>query len=160
MKKIRHTKPCQESAFLRISPKPSQRYFFKHEPRNIFNSENYRKTKPGGRYGVREGELSFRTGVSEGRRVERSKGWVRGRQQRHYSDETQRALPGAEKGAVGNSVPKEGTRGLGKREQEPGTEEPGGCFPEGSRREWGRGRVLTSIIFSFFFCSAFLLPPA
>lgn len=67
---------------------------------------------------------------------------------------------GTGEGAVGHPEPQGGTRGPGRREQEPGSAEPGGCFPEGSRREWGRGWVLTSIIFSFFFCSAFLLPPA
>lgn len=67
---------------------------------------------------------------------------------------------GAGEGAVGHTDSKGGARGPGRREQEPASREPRGCFPEGSRREWGWGRILTSIIFSFFFCSAFLLPPA
>lgn len=40
---------------------------------------------------------------------------------------------GTGEGAVGHPEPQGGTRGPGRREQEPGSAEPGGCFPEGSR---------------------------
>lgn len=80
------------------------------------------------------GGTSFRSGVGEDRRVGEAKAGCGGdssvtivmrRRERHQ---------GVGKGAVGHREPKGGTRGPGKREQQLRSREPGGCFPEGSRR--------------------------
>lgn len=64
---------------------------------------------------------------------------MRGSPRRHYSDERQRASVGGWRRGCGHTEPKQGAREPRRREQESGSGEPGGCFPENSRREWGRG---------------------
>lgn len=107
----------------------------------------------------REVWVSFRTGVGECKREREAKAGCGGASSVTIAMRRREHRQGVGKGAVGCTEPKR-SHSPRKREQEQQSGEPGGSFPQGSRREWGRGLVLTSIIFSFFFCSAFLLPPA